>query len=107
MPLTDTAMRNAKPQQKTRRLQDSGGMYLEFAPKGSKWFRLKYRLNGKEKRISLGVYSDVSLKDARDRRDSARKLLADGIDPSEKRKEQRFIQANQAANTFEAVAWEE
>jgi integrase len=81
-------------------------MYLEVTPSGGKWFRLKYRFNGKEKRISLGVYPDVSLKDARERRDSARKLVAAGIDPSQDRKEQRLTHAIQAANTFEAVTRE-
>jgi len=106
MPMTDTAIRNLKPSDKIRRLFDGGGMYLEIAPTGSKWFRLKFRMNGREKRISLGVYPDVSLKGARDRRDAARKLLADGIDPSQARKEQRLRQANQAANTFELVTRE-
>src|ERR1700730_14410564 len=86
MPLTDTAIRNAKPGEKAVRLFDGGGLYLEVSPTGGKWWRLKYRLNGKEKRLSLGVYPDVSLKDARERRDASRKLLADGIDPSENRK---------------------
>ena len=106
MPLTDTAIRNAKPRGKPRRLYDADGLYAEIAPTGGKWFRLKYRFNGKEKRISLGVYPDVSLKDARDRRDAARKLLANGIDPSRDRKRQKFVEANQAASTFETVTRE-
>jgi Arm DNA-binding domain len=72
-----------KPGEKPIRLFDGGGLYLEVSPTGGKWWRLKYRFDGKEKRLSLGVYPDVSLKDARDRRDASRKLLADGIDPSE------------------------
>src|ERR1035438_3367990 len=83
MPLTNTAIRNAKPGNKPIRLFDERGLYLEVSPTGGKWWRLKFRFEGKEKRLSLGVYPDVSLKDARDRRDTARKLLADGIDPSE------------------------
>ena len=67
MPLTDTAIRNAKPGEKPVRLFDGGGLYLEVSPAGGKWWRLKYRFDGKEKRLSLGVYPDVSLKDARDR----------------------------------------
>ncbi len=106
MPLTDTAIRNAKQASTTRRLFDSGGLYLEIAPTGSKWFRLKYRINGREKRISLGVYPEVGLKEARENRDAARKLIASGIDPSQARKEHKLTQANQAANTFEAVTRE-
>jgi integrase len=106
MPLTDTAIRSAKPTGKTYKLSDGGGMYLEVSPSGSKWFRLKYRCNGKEKRISLGVYPDVSLKGAREQRDAARKLIVNGIDPSDDRKEQKRVQAHQAANTFEAVTRE-
>ena len=86
MSLTDPAIRNAKPgvtpagksTDKPYKLGDAGGLYLEVAPTGGKWWRLKYRYDGKEKRLSLGVYPDVSLKDARQRRDDARKLLADG-----------------------------
>lgn len=86
MPLTDTAIRNAKPEERSVRLFDERGLYLEISPAGGKWWRLKYRFNGKEKRLSLGVYPDVSLKSARDRRDALRKLLADKIDPGEHRK---------------------
>ncbi|MCH7880152.1 MAG: DUF4102 domain-containing protein, partial [Proteobacteria bacterium] len=67
MPLTDTAIKNAKPGDKPRKLYDSGGLYLEVSPKGGKWWRLKCRFYGKEKRLSLGDYSDISLKYARDR----------------------------------------
>jgi hypothetical protein len=70
MPLTDTAIRNAKPAEKPLRLFDGGGLYLEVAPtSGGKWWRFKYRCNGKEKRLSLGTYPDTSLKAARVRRD--------------------------------------
>ncbi len=100
MPLTDTAIKNAKSAAKTQRLFDGGGLYLEIAPSGGKWWRLKYRLAGKEKRISLGVYPDVSLKKARDRRDDARKLLADGVDPSENRKAQKATEAGRSSKQF-------
>jgi len=103
--LTDTALRNAKPGTKAVKLFDSGGLYLEVAPAGGKWWRLKYRHGGKEKRISLGVYPDVSLKDARERRDAARKLLANGIDPSKTRQEEKAEIAADAM-TFEKVARE-
>jgi integrase len=85
---------------------DEKGLYIEVAPSGGKWWRLKYRIAGKEKRLSLGVYPDVSLKDARDRRDDARKLLAKGIDPSENRKNEKKAAAVRSANDFESVARE-
>jgi integrase len=106
MPLTSTAIRNAQPDEKPVKLFDERGLYLEVSPTGGKWWRLKYRFDGKEKRLSLGVYPDVGLKDARDRRDAARKLLADGIDPSENRKAQKSARAERAANSFEVVARE-
>jgi len=65
MPLTNTAIRNAKPAAKARKLFDGGGLYLEIAPSGGKWWRLKYRFEGKKKRLSVGVYPDVSLKACR------------------------------------------
>ena len=83
-----------------------GGLYLEVSPAGGKWWRLKFRFDGKEKRLSLGVYPDVTLKDARDRREEARKLLANGIDPSENRKSQRAAQADRSTNSLEVVARE-
>lgn len=88
------------------RLFDGGGLYLELAPAGGKWWRLKYRFLGKEKRISLGVYPHVTLKDARDRRDAAKRLLTNGIDPSEQRKAERAVVTERAASSFEAVALE-
>ncbi len=106
MPLTDTAIRAAKPGEKTVKLSDEKGLYLELAPSGGKWWRLKYRFGGKEKRISLGVYPDVGLKLARERRDEARRLLADGIDPGEHRKANKNARADSAANSFESVARE-
>ncbi|SFM28341.1 protein of unknown function [Ectothiorhodospira mobilis] len=104
MPLTDTAIRNAKPADKARKQFDGGGLYLEVAPSGGKWWRLKYRYGGKEKRLSLGVYPDVPLKDARERRDEARKLLANDIDPSEHRQAQKAAKEDRVANSFEAGA---
>jgi len=106
MPLTDIAIRSAKPSEKPQKLFDGGGLYLEVSPAGGKWWRLKYRFGGKEKRISLGVYPDVSLKDARERRDSARRLLANGIDPGENRKIQKAAKVERAANSFEVIARE-
>ncbi|MBY0545025.1 MAG: integrase arm-type DNA-binding domain-containing protein [Gammaproteobacteria bacterium] len=106
MPLTNITIRNAKPAEKSTKLFDGGGLYLEISPAGGKWWRLKYRIEGKEKRLSLGVYPEVSLKDARDRRDEARKLLAVGVDPSENRKAKKAAKANHIANNFEAIARE-
>ena len=106
MPLTDTAVRNIKPGIKSIKLFDERGLYLEVSPTGGKWWRLKYRFDNKEKRISLGVYPDVSLKDARDRRDDARKLLANGVDPSENRKAIKSTRMDRAANSFEVVGRE-
>lgn len=106
MPITDTAIRMAKPAEKPVRMYDSGGLYLEVAPAGGKWWRLKYRFIGKEKRLSLGVYPEVGLKEARERRDSARKQLADGIDPSQHRKSQKAAKTERASNSFETVTRE-
>jgi integrase len=106
MALTDTAVKNAKSDGKTVKMFDERGLYLELSPSGGKWWRLKYRFDNKEKRLSLGVYPDVRLKNARDRRDKARKLLANGIDPSENRKTQKAVHADRAANSFEVVARE-
>lgn len=114
MPLTDAAIRNAKPgvtpkgvtTEKPYKLGDAGGLYVEVRPDGGKYWRLKYRIGGKEKRLSLGVYPEVTLARARDRRDDARKLLADGVDPSEHRKAVKAAGIELAANSFEAVARE-
>lgn len=106
MPLTNTGIRNFKPGKKPLRLFDERGLYLEVSPAGGKWWRLKYRFGNKEKRLSLGVYPDVGLKDARNRREEARKLLADGVDPSENRKAKKTAQADRASSSFEVVARE-
>jgi len=106
MPLSDTAIRTAKPADKPRRLFDGGGLYLEVSPAGGKLWRLKYRHGGKEKRLALGAYPDTGLKDARDKRDAARKLLAAGVDPGEQRKAAKAAGEERAANSFEVVARE-
>ncbi|MGB5279413.1 MAG: integrase arm-type DNA-binding domain-containing protein, partial [Gammaproteobacteria bacterium] len=106
MALTDTAVRNAKPADKTKKLFDEKGLYLEISPKGGKWWRFKYRFDGKEKRLSLGVYPDITLKNARDRRDAARKLVANEIDPSEQRKAKKAARITDLENSFEVVARE-
>ncbi len=106
MKLSDTAVRKAKPQAKPRKMGDGGGMYLEVMPNGSKYWRLKYRFGGKEKRLALGVYPDVTLADARERRNEARKLLANGGDPGAVRQTQKKQAKVAAANSFELIARE-
>jgi integrase len=106
MPLTDTGVRNAKPGEKPVKLFDERGLFMIVTPAGGKWWRLKYRFDQKEKMLSLGVYPDVGLKDARDRRDTARKLIAAGIDPSLNRKAQKAARQQSVANSFEVVARE-
>ena len=106
MALTSLAVKQAQPAGKTKRLYDERGLYLEISPAGGKWWRLKYRFAGKEKRLSLGVFPDISLKEARAARDEARRLIAQGVDPSARRKEIRRQRVVDAENSFEVVARE-
>ena len=106
MALTDTLVRSTKPRDKPFKLFDERGLFLLVAPGGGKWWRLKYRFGGKEKLLSLGVYPDVSLKAARERRDEARRLLANGTDPGQNRKAGKAAQQERAANSFEVVGRE-
>lgn len=106
MALTDTKVKSVKPTEKTQKLFDGGGLYLEVTPKGGKRWRLKYRFTGKEKLLSLGVYPEVKLKVARERRDELRKLLAEGVDPSANRKAAKAAAVDRASNSFETVARE-
>ena len=106
MPLNDPTIKNAKPTGKAYRLSDEKGLYLEVSPAGGKWWRLKYRFDGKEKRLSLGTYPEVGLKLARERRDEARKQLADGIDPSIHRQASKATRSDRAGNSFEVLARE-
>jgi integrase len=100
--LNDTKVRSAKSREKAFKLSDERGLFLLVTPTGSRLWRLKYRLNGREKLISLGAYPDVTLKRAREKRDAARTLIADGIDPSAQRKAERAA----LAQSFEGVAKE-
>ena len=104
MPLNDVAIRAAKPGPKPVKLSDEKGLFLLVQPSGGKLWRLKYRIAGKEKKLSLGRYPDVALKEARERCAEARKLIAAGIDPSEKRRIDRLDATLKAATTFKAVA---
>ena len=109
MPLTDAAVRQAKPADKPRKLFDGRGLYLLILPAGGKYWRFKYRFGGKEKLLALGAYPDVSMKQARERRDAARKALAAGSDPSAERQAAKaaVVAAEQRErDTFEAVARE-
>ena len=106
MSLTDTKIRSAKPGEKPVKLSDEKGLYLLVTQAGGKWWRLDYRFSGKRKTLSMGVYPDVGLKEARGRRDEARKLLAGDIDPGEHRKAQKAAKLDRASNSFETVARE-
>lgn len=106
MPLSDAEIRRSPPRDKTYKLADGGGMYLEVRPNGSRYWRLKYRYGGKEKLLALGVYPTVTLKDAREKREAAKKRLANGVDPAEARKAEKRSAAANAENSFEAVARE-
>ena len=96
----------AKPREKAYKLADGAGLYLEVVPSGSRYWRMKYRFNGKEKRMAFGVYPTVSLAQARALRDEAKKKLAEGIDPSFAKKEEKLVRDVQLNNTFQAVALE-
>ncbi|EOZ2168698.1 tyrosine-type recombinase/integrase [Klebsiella quasipneumoniae] len=96
----------AKPREKAYKLADGAGLYLEVVPSGSRYWRMKYRFNGKEKRMAFGVYPVVSLAQARALRDEAKKKLAEGIDPSFAKKEEKLVRDVQLNNTFQAVALE-
>ncbi len=106
MPLSDTAIRKLKPSDKPYKVADEKGLFLLVTPPGGKLWRLKYRLDGKEKLLSFGAYPDVPLIRAREKRDEARTLIADGVDPSDNRKAQKTAKADRAANSFEVIARE-
>lgn len=109
MPLTDTKVKNAKPLEKEYKLTDGFGMFLRVTPKGSKYWQMAYRFEGKQKLFSIGVYPAVSLSDARQRRDEARRLLAQGIDPNAKKqaevKELKAKRDNTRSFRTVAKAW--
>lgn len=106
MALTDTAIRKTKPTDKPFKVADEKGLFLLVAPTGGKLWRMKYRFEGKEKLLSFGPYPDMPLIRAREKRDEARKLLADGIDPGEHLKAVKATKTERAANSFEVVARE-
>ena len=107
MAISDTTIKAAKPLlDKPYKLSDEKGLYILINPNGSKYFRLKYRFAGKEKTLSLGVYPETTLKQAREKRDTARKQIVDGIDPSENKKAVKESREASATNSFEIVARE-
>lgn len=106
MPLTDTAVRQAKPRDKDYSLTDSAGLSLFVAAKGAKSWHFRFSWHGRQPRISLGTYPEISLKQARERRDQARALVAKGIDPRSARREEKLTASTGAVKTFEVVAEE-
>lgn len=106
MALTDTAIKNAKAKEKPYKLTVKMGMFLLINPNGSKYFRYNYRFDGKRKTLAIGVYPDTSLKQARDKRDTAKKQIADGIDLGENKKAVKQSRATSLANSFEVIARE-
>ena len=104
--LTTRKIETSKPAGKPIRLFDTAGLYCEVAPGGGKWWRFRYKFQGKEKRISLGVFPEVSLLTARTRRDELRALLRDGVDPAARRRAIAQSAAPQAIDTFESIARE-
>lgn len=105
MPLTDTAIKALKPRDKDYKATDEKGLYLLVTSSGGRLWKWKFRtLAGLEKKLSLGSYPDVSLKDARDSRDEARRILASGTDPAEKKRRDKHAAKVGAANSFSAVA---
>ena len=106
MKLNARQVETAKPKDKPYKLADGGGMYLEVFPNGTKSWRMKYRIAGKEKRVVFGVYPTITLADARSKRDDAKKLLVNGVDPSAFKKESKLAQIEEVRNTFQQIALE-
>ena len=106
MALTDVAIRNAKPGAKATKLADGGGMFLLITPAGGKLWRLKYRVDGREKLLAIGIYPEISLGEARRRREEARELIALGKDPSREKQREKVRARIEAADTFAAICKE-
>jgi integrase len=104
--LTDTAIRKAKPKEKPYKVSDSQGLYLLINPKGSKLWRVKYRMNGVERKLALGSYPEITLAEARSARDAARRQLAHSIDPNFVKRQERIEAGIRASNSFSSVAQE-
>jgi integrase len=106
MALTDVKVRSAKPTNKPYKLTDGEGMHLMVHPNGSKYWRLQYRFDGKQKMLALGIYPEISLSEARQRRDEAKRQVANAIDPSEQKKVEKQARKATVENTFKAIALE-
>lgn len=106
MPLTDVAIRNAKPREKPYKVGDTLGLFLLVQPSGGKLWRVKYRIDGKEKKLAIGIYPQVGLAEARRRRDAARELVAAGKDPGREKQREKVRSRIQAETTFDAIAAE-
>lgn len=106
MALTDTAIRNAKPKDKPYKVADSQGLYLLVNPRGSKLWRVKYRINGAERKLALGAYPEITLAEARAARDAARRQLAHAVDPNVAKRQARIEASMRAGNSFASVAEE-
>jgi hypothetical protein len=106
MLLTDKAVKAAKPTEKQYKLPDGKGLFLLVLPTGGKYWHFRSKVGGKEKLLSFGTYPEITLAEAREKRETARKQLANGIDPGEVRKAQKAAKLEQGANSFEAVARE-
>lgn len=106
MALTDTAIKSAKPRDREYKLADSGGLYVLVTPAGGKLWRLKFRVDGREKKLALGSYPEVKLADARKRRDEAREQMASGKDPAREKQRAKHLAKVAADNTFAAIGRE-
>lgn len=106
MKLNDTKLRNLKPKDKVYRLSDGGGLYIEVMPTGRKSWYVAYALDGKRKQINIGRYPVLSLKEARERTLEVQKLVLDGIDPVENKRDQKMLRQLSHENNFESIALE-
>jgi len=106
MPLNEIKCKTAKPTNKLQKLSDEKGLYLQISPAGGKHWKLKYRIDGKEKKLAIGSYPEISLKEARDKRDAARKQIQNNIDPSAVKQEAKEQAKLNSENNFEAIATE-
>jgi len=104
--LTDSIIKSTQPTARPKRISDGRGMYLEISPAGGRLWRLKFRYAGKERRMSLGIYPDVSLAKARKRRDAARRLIAEGVNPVERRRAQKALLIESTQKSFKEITLE-